>query len=186
MGFLKRMKFKIRADIRKPFIRHRNRKLCEEFPFLIPWNRWSGKLITDCANGEKGYWPKDQDAIPKYKYDYTELDDMPTGWRKAFGIQMCRDLKDALKRENDLNRWRIVELKEKFGALRIYDNGTKISSKVPLLERMYEERSVRTCIICGMPATMVTTGWISPYCDKCCQKERAVPIDEYYDTGVYE
>lgn len=36
-----------------------NKKLYEEFPFLIPVNVWSGKRIIDCCgpNGENGYWP---------------------------------------------------------------------------------------------------------------------------------
>ena len=48
-----------------------NHKLIERFPFLIPRNRWTGKVPED------------------YDYSYTELDSMPDGWRKAFGEQMC-------------------------------------------------------------------------------------------------
>ncbi len=44
-----------------------NQKLIERFPFLIPRNRWTGKVPED------------------YDYSYTELDSMPDGWRKAFG-----------------------------------------------------------------------------------------------------
>ena len=48
-----------------------NQKLIERFPFLIPRNRWTGKVPED------------------YDYSYTELDSMPDGWRKAFGEQMA-------------------------------------------------------------------------------------------------
>ena len=44
-----------------------NKQLCEKYPFLLPRNRWTGLVHPD------------------YDYSYTELDAMPTGWRKAFG-----------------------------------------------------------------------------------------------------
>lgn len=40
-------------------------------------------------------------------------------------------------------------------------------------------------ICCGKPATQITTGWISPYCDDCIPQYegepfRTIPIEEYY------
>ena len=160
-----------------------NKALCERYPFLIPWNRWSGKLITDCAAGEDGYWPGNPESHPEYDYEYTELDDMPDGWDKAFGEKMCEEIGEALVEDGDLERWRIVQLKEKWGWLCIYDNGVKVGSRVHDIIRKYESMSGRTCIVCGAPATQVTTGWISPFCDECCINcgvGRSVPIDEYY------
>ena len=55
-----------------------NQKMIERFPFLIPRNRWTGKVPED------------------YDYSYTELDSMPDGWRKAFGEQMCEDIREEL------------------------------------------------------------------------------------------
>ena len=52
-----------------------NKQLVKKYPFLLPRNRWTGKV------------PKE------YDYSYTELDDMPDGWRKAFGEQMCEEIK---------------------------------------------------------------------------------------------
>ena len=167
--------------------KRRNKKLCKQYPFLIPWNRWSGYLITECTDGKKkGYWPGNPDEFPTYNYSYTELDNMPIGWRKAFGLQMCQELKDELVKCDDLDRWRIVDLKEKYGSMRLYDNGYKSDSKIPDIIAKYEGLSARTCIICGKPATKITTGWISPFCDDCCPNERAVSIEEYYDMEVYE
>jgi hypothetical protein len=54
---------------------------------------------------------------------YTELDAMPDGWRKAFGIQMCKDLKKVLKQYNYLYKYRIMQIKEKYGC---YDEKTEI------------------------------------------------------------
>lgn len=104
---------------------------------------------------------------------YTELDAMPDGWRKAFGIQMCKELKKALKQYNYLYKYRITQIKEKYGSLRWYSNGSPNGCEYPIINK-YEDLSRRTCIVCGKPATKISKGWISPYCDNCignCQYE---------------
>lgn len=68
-----------------------NQKLIERFPFLIPRNRWTGKIPED------------------YDYSYTELDSMPDGWRKTFGEQMCEDIREELVRAEYLDQYRINE-----------------------------------------------------------------------------
>ena len=153
-------KFQERMDRRRTI--RENKELCERYPFLIPWNRWSG------------------DPVPDYDFSHTELDNMPDGWRRAFGLRMCEDLRNALIDDNDLDRWRIVQLKEKYGELRLYDNGHKIGSTVPMIIDRYAKLSMITCIQCGAPATRMTTGWISPYCDKCCPDEMYETIDKYF------
>lgn len=168
--------------VKKICVARRNKSLCKRYPFLIPWNRFSGKLITECQKGERGYWPGNPDKIPKYDWSFTELDDMPQGWRDAFGIQMCEEIRQALIEDDYLENWRIVQMKEKYGELRLYDSGTRKNSRVPEIIEKYTVISRRTCIVCGKPATKMTVGWISPYCDKCCPDRNAVPIDEYYDS----
>ena len=54
---------------------------------------------------------------------YTELDAMEPGWRKAFGIQMCKDIRKQLWKEGNLFKYRITQIKEKFGC---YDSETEI------------------------------------------------------------
>lgn len=98
--------------------------------------------------------------------DHTELDAMPDGWRKAFGIQMCKEIKAALKlHKGALRKYRIVQIKEKFGGLRWYDNWS--TAEVMKVIKKYEHISYFTCIDCGKPATKMSTGWICPYCDDC-------------------
>lgn len=147
-----------------------NKELCEQYPFLIPWNRWSGVLITQQENG--GFFPGDPEEIVPYDYEYTELDSMPEGWRNAFGYQMCEEIKQALIEDGDLERYRIVQIKEKWGLLCWYDNGVKQGSKVHDIVRRYEDMSGHTCVVCGRPATRITRGWICPYCDECCPGEQ--------------
>ena len=157
-----------------------NKRLCDRYPFLIPWNRFSGKRITEAQDG--GYWPGNPTAVPEYDYEYTELDNMPDGWQIAFGEQMCEEIREALIEDGDLERWKIVQLKEKYGELRLYDNGTKAGSRVPDIEDKYSQLSMRTCVVCGAPATRVTTGWVSPFCDECCINcggDRSISIEEW-------
>lgn len=97
---------------------------------------------------------------------YTELDHMPDGWRKAFGIQMCKEIKKELIKCNYLYKYRIMQIKEKFGTLRWYDNGSPEGCVNNVIDK-YEDISYHTCIVCGKPATKISKGWISPYCDNC-------------------
>lgn len=98
---------------------------------------------------------------------YTELDAMESGWRKAFGIQMCKEIKKELKKHKFLYKYRIVQIKEKFGYLHWYDSGTPKDSKIYDIIRKYEQISAKTCGVCGKPATKISKGWIYPYCDDC-------------------
>ena len=111
-----------------------NQKLIERFPFLIPRNRWTGKVPED------------------YDYSYTELDSMPDGWRKAFGEQMCEDIRDELVHAEYLNQYRISQIKEKYGTLCWYDFGCTERMLRDIIPK-YERLSARTCIRCGNPAT---------------------------------
>lgn len=152
-----------------------NRALCDRYPFLIPSNPWSGKRITEGA----GFWPGAPEDIPEYDFEYTELDLMAAGWRKAFGILLCDELLTELLRANALELYRITDIKEKRGFLRWYDNGNtehgyRIIGK-------YQHLSRFTCIDCGRPAAKVTLGWISPYCDACCPDDRNMPVEEYWN-----
>lgn len=164
-----------------------NKKLCEEFPFLIPVNGFSGKRITDCCgpDGEEGFWPGSPKEHPEYDYEYTLFDDIPEGWRKAFGLDMCREIKEELIENNYLDDYIILQIKEKYGTLRWYDNGG--SEKHWEIINRYEHKSSRTCIECGAPAEWISTGWISPYCGKCAhiteasQNEYFININEYYE-----
>jgi hypothetical protein len=112
---------------------------------------------------------------------YTELDAMPDGWRKAFGIQMCKDIKQTLIKElgyKGLFNYRISQIKEKFGGLRWYDSGgTKTINDI--IDK-YEDLSYNTCIVCGKPATKVSQGWICPFCDEHIGDRAYIEIEKAY------
>ena len=156
--------------------RERNRALCRKYPWLIPANRFSGKRITEASDG--GFWPGSPESVPEYDYEWTELDAMPRGWRLAFGEQLCEELGAALDKAGLTDSYRITQIKEKYGMLCWYDRGG--NDETDRILHRYAERSKRTCIKCGKPATLVTTGWICPYCTDCVTPyEQYVPIGEW-------
>lgn len=147
----------------KDFIQKRrlvkaNKQLIEEFPFLLPRNRWTGKVSED------------------YDYTYTELDALPDGWRKAFGIQMCQEIKDSLIKSNYLDEYRIMQIKEKYGTLRWYDGGHP--KEVGDIISKYEYLSMCYCHACGKNVKYVTRGWIN-YCCEDCKNEM---VESGYNT----
>ena len=144
--------------IKKKKIKQRNKYLCERYPFLVPHHRWYGKCMWE--NKHSWYYTP--------KYSYTELDAMPNGWRKAFGIQMCEELREELIKFNYLHKYRILQIKEKYGELRWYDFGIPINSKIWDIVDKYTELSRHTCMICGAPAETTSDGyWLETICDKC-------------------
>jgi hypothetical protein len=96
-------------------------------------------------------------------------EDIPKGWGKAFGEQMIDELNEILEKYDFVDKYTIVQIKEKFGSLRWYDNGIpeKASKEYYKWLNKYEDLSKKTCIKCGKPATHMTEGWIIPLCDRC-------------------
>ena len=109
---------------------------------------------------------------------HTELDDLDSGWRKNFGIKICKDIRRQLIKEGRLFSYRITQIKEKYGELRWYDNGS--SDEIQKIIAKYEDISRRTCIICGKPATKISSGYVCPFCDEHIEDRKYTPIEEYY------
>jgi hypothetical protein len=120
--------------------------LCLRYPFLYPRS-----IVTD----------KPIYYIPRY----TWWDNVSTGWKKAFGKQFLNELKKQLKKDKMLYKWRITDVKEKFGTFRLYCNYG--SDELYNIIHKYEALSWNTCIKCGKPATYTSIGWILPYCEAC-------------------
>lgn len=140
-----------------------NKELIEEFPFIQPRNHYTGRIPDG------------------YDYSYTALDWMPKGWRNKFGIRMCKDIKRSLEKTGSLNKYRIEDIKEKYGALRVYGYGSTVDVENRVLPR-YERMSERICGICGEPATKIAIVWIFPLCDKCANSEKP---NSYVDINYY-
>lgn len=129
----------------------KNIRLCKRYPFLKPRNVWSDEIIHNC-------------------YNRTLFDDIPCGWRKVFGKQLCEELREELIKYNYLKEYRILQIKEKYGTLHIYDNGTPKESKIYDILNKYEDLSMCYCIYCGKHVRYVSEGWINYLCEDCAKE----------------
>lgn len=102
--------------------------------------------------------------------EHTELDLMEDGWRKAFGIDLCKDLKKQLKKENYLYKFRIIDIKEKNGVLEIYTSGN--SKEIDKILSKYQSLSYDTCVICGSPRADYRDYYGCPYCKNHIPKRK--------------
>lgn len=157
---------------KKKQIKMRNKKLVKEFPFLLPRNVWTDKV------------PKD------YKYEYTRYEELPDGWRKAFGKELLEELKESLTKHNYLNEFRFSQIKEKYGELCLYNFGAP--DETWDIIHKYEFISQYICIRCGRPDVCIIDnyGWCEPICKCCYDKNRMkygwkdVPYEDRIDEDT--
>ena len=134
---------------RKKKLQLRNKYLIKKYYWLMPRNVFTGKPLED--------------------YDYTFIEwGWCNGWDKAFGQMFMDELGAAIK-EAGQKDYMIVQIKEKYGSARLYDNGS--TEKVHRIIDKYEIISQNICMDCGREAPMINnTGWIMPMCPKCFRK----------------
>lgn len=148
-------KFRKRAKA----IKLRNKKLLKQYPWLYPYNEWTGKKLKD------------------YNYEFTWADDIPNGWFKSFGMMMIDEIDQELKRVRSYIS--IQQIKEKFGSLRFYCSAP---SGVQDIISKYSHCSENICVICGKPDVyMIDTGWVSPLCEDCFHKSKYYKDKNYND-----
>lgn len=130
----------------------RNKKLIKKYPFLLPRSVWTDDIIWD------------------YDYSFTWLDCIDVGWRSAFGELLCEELRSALLRAGQLKEFRFIEIKEKYGTLRLYDSGA--TQEVHDIIMKYEFISGYICNMCGKPDVEIVDchGWYLPVCEECYNK----------------
>lgn len=93
---------------KKKKIRMLNKRLVKKYPWLMPRNVWTGKILDN------------------YHYTFTEYDCLGEGWQRAFGKMMLEDIDEELRKNNHRNKYIIYEVKEKYGC---YDDKTEVLTK---------------------------------------------------------
>ena len=142
-----------------------NRELCAKYPILIPRNSYGKK----CEN---------------FDYSHTYLESIPWGWRVGFGESWAKDIQKVINNlpQEEADKIFIVQIKEKFGALRQYFS--YYTDELRDVIDNYMLVSKHTCIRCGKPATTMSTNWVSPYCSECAEKlpsyEKPISINNYF------
>jgi hypothetical protein len=111
------------------------------------------------------------ELVEDYDYSYTLFDEIPHGWKMAFGLQLAEELREQLIKDKFLYDFRFVQIKEKYGSLRLYNNGC--SRECWNILDKYESLSLKTCIECGSTEGVELTddGWILPLCTTCMEEE---------------
>jgi hypothetical protein len=108
------------------------------------------------------------------------LDCLPDGWVKAFGKLLCEDLDREIKRAGLEKEFQLLDMKEKYGTIRIYCSPT--TPAIRNIIRTYERISESVCSCCGTieDVRMVTFGWVSPYCKQCFKNvEHGQHLDKF-------
>lgn len=130
--------------------RQLRKTLIREYPYLQPRRMSDGKVSPD--------------------YDYQFIvgeHDLPEGWFELF-LQACEDIREPLVKAGDLDTFRFLQVKEKYGQMRLYHSGA--SEEVNDILDKYEFLSEQICSECGQPAVAMTRGWICPYCGEHIKK----------------
>lgn len=142
-----------------------NKELCKKYPFLLPYEA--------LADDQDIFNPRTDLIDPKFDFEYTMYDDVPVGWKKLF-LDMCDEILSAIKNTDTYHHLMFSQVKEKFGELRVYADNS--NDEVNKIIDKYTDISLKTCICCGEPATRMSRGWISPFCDKCIGNTASDPI----------
>ena len=133
----------------------KNAALVAKFPFLLPLD-YQGKVSKD------------------YDFTFTELDNLPSGWHGLMTDMSMEILAYLRSKDFSPYAFHIDQLKEKFGTIRLYYSlhyaDHSEDEGIDDIIQKYEELSEHTCCVCGGEATLVSKGWICPYCQTCADK----------------
>ena len=98
----------------------------------------------------------------------TLLNTLPIGWYDLI-LDMCKEIKQALPEEL-VNKYQVVEAKEKWYGLSWYDRLDDLSPMPPAITDIvckYEMQSKEVCMMCGAPKPKD-----QPLCDRCMGRYR--------------
>lgn len=151
-----------------------NAMLCVRYPFMAPRSDWTDELLwnrADTANGYDVEWANKEFA-------YTYLSDFPSGWQHRIALPLLEDIRSALyspsRREwsENLARFDVLQIKEKFGELRFYCGGAKNDLPSDVID-VYTELSRSLCLSCGRAygTRFQAHGWWHPICFACDESD---------------
>ena len=122
-------------------------------------------------------------GLPIEDWDYTYINgvgDLPVGWERLF-LLYCKNIRSELEKFNFVDKFSFSQIKEKYGSMRLYNNGYPKDSRISELEYIYEHLSTYICEDCGKPAKYETPGWITELCENCYKKSHSIQYQENKD-----
>jgi hypothetical protein len=87
------------------------------------------------------------------------------GWRGILEELLPKLEEGRLLLPKDRQNCHIVQLKEKFGGLRVYLSDGNDPMDLAILEA--EKKAIKTCEFCGEPGTLRNRGWWKVRCHTC-------------------
>jgi hypothetical protein len=125
------------------------------------------KLTEEFPNLFRGRSKSPQESLMAYACEHSD------GWFHIIR-SMCNAIESHLNSMKDPLDYEFVQIKEKFGTLRVYDNAHDdfISGVI----RMAENMSAVTCEVTGLPGRLRRKGsWYRTLCDEQAEKDGYEP-----------
>lgn len=119
--------------------------------------------------------------VEKYPKLYTQyggsIYETCMGWGMTCGDGWFNIIKDLSEKLSKFEGVEAAQVKEKFGGLRFYVDGTTTENykEVHKIISEAERKSFETCENCGEPGKQRGGGWIRTLCDKC-EKEQVARL----------
>lgn len=139
-----------------------NKALIDKYPWLSLNREW---FWSEEESEYNGYYKNVEED-----YMLTWLDMIPDGWRLAFGLDMVEELDKEIKKWSCLDQFIIMDIKEKWGTLRVDISAEPVGSNIHDILDKYVELSYDTCVMCGKKAKYFSRGYILPLCEDCKNK----------------
>ena len=110
-------------------------ELIEQFPWLNPREDWSNDYIE--FDGEEDVW--------------TELDDLPEGWKEGFLEDMLTEIDEVLNEYDCVEDYRVLSASSFGGILKWQHAGFVDEAREDLnrIVKMYKKIANETCMECG-------------------------------------
>ena len=115
-----------------------------------------------------------QKLFDKYPKIFEDKDKSPQQTAMCWGIEtgdgwfdiidkLCYNIQNYID-DNKVAQIKAIQVKEKYGTLRFYTDYYHNMTEVYIQHA--ENKSAKTCEVCGKPGKMNTEGWITVRCDQ--------------------
>jgi hypothetical protein len=112
--------------------------LIEQFPWLNPREDWSNDYLE----------------FDEAEEAWTELDDLPDGWKEGFLEEMLYEIDEVLNEYDCVEDYRVIKAENNNGLFKWEHAGYPIEAKEELdnIVKVYRKAANETCMECGMRA----------------------------------
>ena len=107
--------------------------------------------------------------------------EIPSGWEDLTRKALVAIMKLA-QSKSIYDDFDIIQVKEKYGRLVIYVS--HYDKDIEEIIKLYGDMSEKICSECGKKATMMTVGYILPYCSECAShlnNQTVLTFEEFDD-----